>query len=45
MLRQLQQDPKPFSYINILTVGELKDWTKRNLWSKTTLNTLQAVSV
>ena len=21
------------------TVGELKDWTKRNLWSKTTLNT------
>ena len=22
-----------------VTVGELKDWTKRNLWSKTTLNT------
>ena len=21
------------------TVGELKDWTKRNLWCKTTLNT------
>ena len=21
------------------TVGKLKDWTKRNLWSKTTLNT------
>ena len=23
----------------VYTVGELKDWTKRHLWSKTTLNT------
>ena len=23
--------------IHVHTVGELKDWTKRNLWSKTTL--------
>ena len=22
---------------NVCTVGELKDWTKRHLWSKTTL--------
>ena len=25
--------------IPLHTVGELKDWTKRHLWSKTTLNT------
>ena len=25
--------------LKICTVGELKDWTKRNLWSKTSLNT------
>ena len=28
-----------FSLIHACTVGELKDWTKRNLWSKTALNT------
>ena len=27
------------SQCSVYTVGELKDWTKRNLWSKTTLNT------
>ena len=31
----------PLRYVHkyVHTVGELKDWTKRHLWSKTTLNT------